>query len=102
MHAMTRRFAGKGAKELARLLEQKQAEVQKLMKEVPGLLSYNLIETADGCISFTLCKDKAGTDRSLTAAKDWLKANAGNLGLEPPTVWDGKVLVHVGADVAAH
>lgn len=102
MHAMARKFTGKGAKELARLLESRKGDVEKAMKEIPGLISYNLIETADGCLSFTLCKDKAGADRSLVVARDWLKANAASLNLEPPAVSEGKTLVHLGADVAAH
>ncbi len=102
MHAMTRKFTGKGAMDLAKLLESRKGEVEKIMKDVSGLISYNLIDTGDGCVSFTLCKDKAGADKSFALAKDWLKANAAHLELAPPTVSEGRVLVHLGADVAAH
>ncbi|MBS0563214.1 MAG: hypothetical protein JSR87_01630 [Proteobacteria bacterium] len=102
MYAMTRKFAGKGAAELARLLAARKGDVEKAMKQqVPGLVSYHLIQTEDGCVSFTLCRDKAGTDKSLSVAREWLKANAGHLEIPAPAVSEGKVIAHVGADVAA-
>lgn len=104
MHGMTRVYSGKGATELAKLLIARKSEVEKLISGVADLVSYDLIETRDGCISITVCKDQAGTDKSLAVARDWLKANAGHLGLGAPTVIEGKVVVHLGAKaaVAAH
>lgn len=100
MHAMSRQYSGKGAKELAKLLESRKGEIEKILKAVPGLISYNLIETADGCLSFTVCKDKAGADKSLAEARDWLKANASQLDFGQIVVSEGRVLTHLGADVA--
>lgn len=97
MHAITRTYTGKGAKELAKLLVERKGEVERLIGDVPGLISYELVETKDGCFSITVCQDKAGADRSLAVAKDWLKANAGQLGLGAPTVAEGKVAIHLGA-----
>lgn len=101
MHAMTRTFTGKGAAELVKLLISRKSEVEKLMRSVPGLVSYDLIETAEGLLTITVCKDKAGTDKSLSLAKDWLKANAAHLGISAPVVAEGKVAVHLRSDVAA-
>jgi hypothetical protein len=101
MHGMTRSFKGNGATELANLLVSKKKDVEKLMGTIPGLISYNVILTSDGCTTFTLCKEKSGTDKSLAVAKEWLKANAGHLGLNPPIISEGKVVVHIGSEVAA-
>lgn len=101
MHVITRTFKGKGAAELVGLLSSRKGEVEKLMREVPGLVSYDFVQTGDGCFSVTVCKDKAGTDRSLAVALDWLKANAGHLGLDKPIVAEGKSVIHLGADIAA-
>jgi hypothetical protein len=101
MHVVTRTYKGKGAVELAALLKSRKSEIEKLIGAVPGIVSYELVETADGCYSVTVCKDKAGTDRSLEVARDWLKANAGHLGLAQPAVAEGKAVIHLGADVAA-
>lgn len=101
MHAMIRTFTGKGAADLAKLLTARKSEIEKLIRDVPGLVSYDLIETADGCQTVTVCKDKAGTDKSLAIARDWLKANAGHLGVSPPAVSEGKVQLYLRADVPA-
>jgi hypothetical protein len=101
MHAMTRVYNGKGATELAKLLTARKSEIEKLISGVAELVSYDLIETKDGCISVTVCKDKAGTDKSLAVARDWLKANAAQLGLGAPAVSEGKVIVHLAAKTPA-
>ncbi len=101
MHVVTRTYTGKGASELAALLSSRKGEIEKLIGAVPGFVSYELVQTANGCYSVTVCKDKAGTDRSMEVARDWLKANAGQLGLAPPVVAEGKAVIHMNADVAA-
>jgi hypothetical protein len=101
MHAMVRTYSGKGATELTRLLIARKAEVEKLIGGVAGLVSYDIVETKDGCITVTVCSDKAGTDRSLTVAKDWLKTNAGQTGVGAPNVAEGKVVAHLGANAPA-
>ena len=104
MHAMVRTYSGKGAKELTKLLISRRAEVEKLIGDVAGLISYDIVETKDGCTTVTVCDDKAGTDRSLTVARDWLKANAGQTGVGAPSVAEGKVVAHIGSrtPVGAH
>ena len=49
-----RTYSGAGAKELFTLLEQRKAEVEAVMRTVPGLVSYTLVRSAedDG-----LCRD---------------------------------------------
>jgi hypothetical protein len=48
----------------------------------------------------TTCKDKAGVEKSLAEARDWLKANAGHLGLAASQVSEGKSVVHFGVAAA--
>lgn len=95
MHAIVRAYSGKGAKELFDLLEKRKADVEKLMRTVTGFSNYALIRTADGGVSVTVCKDKAGTDESLKKAKEWIKEHAANTGVGAPTVLEGAVLLHV-------
>ena len=54
MYAVVRTYSGAGAKELFTLLEQRKAEVEAVMRAVPGLVSYTLVRSAedDG-----LCRD---------------------------------------------
>ncbi len=95
MHAVVRSYSGSGAKELFDLLEQRLAEVESLIRAVQGFVAYSLIRTDDGGVSVTVCQDKAGTDESLQAARDWIQQNASDLSTSPPTISEGSVLLHL-------
>lgn len=95
MHAVVRTYSGQGAKELLNLLEQRKAEVERLIRAVPGFKAYSLIRTADGGISVTVCQDKRGADESLRVAKDWIQQNAANLSTRPPVVSEGAVILQL-------
>lgn len=95
MHAVVRSYYGPGAKALFDLLKQRKAEVERLIRAVPGFQTYSLIRTADGGISVTVCGDKAGTDESLQVAKDWIQKNAANLATQPPAVSEGTVILQL-------
>ncbi len=94
MHAVIRTYSGKGAKELFDLLEKRKSEVEDIIRAVSGFVSYTLVRTADGGVTVTVCKNKAGTDESLMVARDWIGKNASNLGTSPPTVSEGSVVIH--------
>ncbi len=95
MHAVVRSYSGSGASERFDLLEQRQAEVESLIRAVQGFVAYSLIRTDDGGVTVTVCQDKAGTDKSLQAARDWIQQNASDLSTNPPAVWEGSVLLHL-------
>ncbi len=59
MYGVLRSYSGDGAKKLTARLEERKAEVEALLRGVPGLISWGLMRTPDGCTTFTLCKDKA-------------------------------------------
>ena len=93
MHAVVRTFSGKGAKELADLLEKHKGDVESIIRSVKGFVSYTLVRTGDGGISVTVCQDKAGTDESMRVAKEWVAKNAGNIGVNAPKVSEGAVIL---------
>ncbi len=95
MHAVVRSYSGSGAKELFDLLEQRLAEVESLIRPVQGFVAYSLIRTDYGGVAVMVCQDKAGTDESLQAARDWIQQNASDLSTSPPAVWEGSVLLHL-------
>ena len=95
MHAVVRTYSGKGAKELFGVLEQRKADVEKVIRAVPGFHSYSLIHTADGGISVTVCKDKAGADESVRVAANWVKQNAPGVGASVPKVSEGAVILQL-------
>jgi hypothetical protein len=95
MHAVMRDYSGTGAKKLFNLLEKKTAEVKEVMMPIKGFVSYSLVRTARGGFSITICQDKAGTDESVRAARDWIAKNASDTGAPSPTVSEGAVILHV-------
>jgi hypothetical protein len=95
MHAVVRAYSGKGARELFDILEAKKAEVESLMRAVRGFVSYTLVRSGDGGYSVTVCNDKAGTDESAAAARDWVSRNAGGTGAAAPHTYEGPVITHV-------
>ena len=95
MHAVVRTYSGQGAKELFELLEQRKADVERIIRSVSGLQSYSLIRTAEGGISVTVCQNKSGTDESVRLAAEWVRENASELATEPPDVSDGTVVLQL-------
>lgn len=95
MHAVVRMYSGAGGKKLIDVLEQRKKEVEGLIRPVKGFVSYSLIRTADGGASVTVCEDKAGTEESMRIAREWIGKNAGDLGVSPPTVVEGSVILHL-------
>ena len=71
------------------LLEKNQADVEKTMRSVKGLVSYTLVRSEDGGFSVTVCNDKAGADESVEKARDWIAKNAAGTGVAPPTISEG-------------
>ena len=95
MHAVVRNYSGAGAKELFDLLEQRKADVEAVIRKVPGLMSYTLLRSDSGGVSVTVCKDKAGADESLKVAREWIQKNASNTGASPPAVMEGSVIIQI-------
>ena len=53
MYGVMRSYSGEGAKKLAALIEERKAEVEKVIRGVPGLITWGLMKTPDGCTTFT-------------------------------------------------
>ena len=91
MYGVLRSYSGEGAKKLTARLEERKAEVEATFRGVPGLITWGLMQTPDGCTSFTLCKDKAAADQSVAVARDWISKNASDIGVSAPTIAEGPV-----------
>jgi hypothetical protein len=100
MHAVIRTYSGSGANELFDLLENRKSDVEGLMRQIEGFVSYQLLRTADGGASVTICEDKSGTDESVRRAKEWIAANASQIRASAPDVLEGPVIVHLTASEA--
>lgn len=95
MYGVLRSYSGDGAKKLAARLEEHKAEVEGVLRGVPGLVTWGVMQTADGCTTFTLCKDKTGADLSVTVARDWVKKNASDIVTSAPAISEGPVNMRI-------
>ena len=95
MHVVIRSYSGKGTKALFDLLEKNKAEVESLIREVNGFVSYSLVRTARGEFSVSVYQDKAGTDASSRAAREWIAKNASKTGVAAPTISEGTVILQL-------
>ncbi len=95
MHTVIRNYSGSGATGLIDLLEDKKEEVESLIRAVTGFVSYSLVRTDGGCVTVTVCLDKAGTDESLQLAREWIQENAANLDVSPPAVTEGSNILYL-------
>jgi hypothetical protein len=91
MHVVTRTYP---STEVANILVSHKDEVEKLIRGVPGLVSWVLIRTGNSCMTATICQDKAGCDRSVEIAREWVSKNVPST-VGAPQVQDGEVLLRV-------
>jgi len=95
MHVIIRTYYGKGIKRLFDVGEQHEAELQKLMRSVEGLVSYTLARDRRGGFAITVCRDKRGLQQSLKVARAFLAQHAPEQSLAAMHVSVGKVITHV-------
>ena len=94
MHVVIRKYSGKGSTDLFDVLEKHKAELEPLMRAVPGFVSYTLARSTAGGYSVTVCQDQAGIDESVRVAKDWIAKNADHISASAPEVSSAKVILH--------
>ena len=94
MYAVVRQYSGSGVSEVVDAIEENNEEIEKLLREVSGLVSYSFIRTADGAMSVTVCQDKTGTDESVRVAAEWIQANL-SASVSPPVISEGTTVVQI-------
>lgn len=95
MHVVIRTYYGKGNKKLFDAGEQHQAELQKLMRTVKGLVSYTLARDGHGGFSVTVCRTKNGLRQSRKKAVEFLTEHAPGASLAAMHIYEGKAITHV-------
>ena len=96
MHTVIRSYADP---DLADMLASNRDEVEALLAGVPGVHSYFLIRTPEGCTSITVGEDETATSASTKTAAEYLRSKGATA--PSPSVISGEVLAHVGTGVTA-
>ena len=92
MYAIVRNYSG--ASQIFEELESKKDDVERVIRGVPGLVSYTLFRTTDGGVSVTVCQDKAGTDESVKVAAEWIRENITG-GSNPPAISERSTILQL-------
>ena len=92
MYAVVRNYSG--ASNIFDELESKKDDVERVIRGVPGLVSYTLFRTTDGGVSVTVCQDKAGTDESVKVAAEWIRESITG-GSNPPAISEGSTILQL-------
>lgn len=74
---------------LADAIIAKKDEVQKIISDVPGFVSYYAFRAGNTVTSVTVCNDKAGTDETTRRASEWVKQNVEAGTIKAPAINEG-------------
>ena len=96
MHAIIRSYSDPN---LADILVSHRDEVEEVIRAVPGVRSYTLMRTPDGCAAVVVGDDEGAIRGSTEAAAQVLREKAPSAAA--PTVVTGEVIVQLGAGVTA-
>jgi len=67
-------------------------ELEQLMQGLPGLVSYHLIETAEGVAALVVGRDRAACEECVRRAGRWMDAHLPDLATRKPLVVSGAVI----------
>ena len=91
MYAVVRRYKG-GSRIIEEVLRSR-AEVEQLIRGVPGFVAYYVVKTDDGGATITMCEDRAGAEESVRVAADWVRQHVQGA-ISPPEISEGEVPLH--------
>jgi hypothetical protein len=91
MHVTLRWYTGASA--LAEAMSANTAEIETLLRGVPGFIAYYSVRDGDNVTSITVCQDKTGTDESTRRAAGWVKENLKPGAVAAPRISEGDTFV---------
>ncbi len=94
VHAVIRHYRGES--QLFEELERRTDDVERVIRGVPGFISYHLVRTADGGFSVGVFEDESGAAESTRVAADWVRQNVPQATGSPPEVIEGRVILQLG------
>ena len=92
MYAVIRRYQGSAVMDA---VASHQAEVEEVLRGVPGFVAYYAVRAGAGGATITVCQDQAGTTESTRRAAEWIRQNVpGAAGGTAPEVTEGEVFIN--------
>lgn len=94
MYTVVRHY--KDAPALIDELERHKADIDPVIREVPGLIAWYLVRAGNGGFTVTVCADQAGVKESTTVAADWIRHNVTGVTVSPEII-EGEAIAPVNA-----
>ena len=91
MYASVRTYPGNAG--LADALAEHEDEIRQVIGGINGFKAYYLVKGEDATTSVSVFADQTGAEESNRAAAAWLAENLPDLGVAPPQVTAGEVLI---------
>jgi quinol monooxygenase YgiN len=92
MHVVIRKYSA--GPEVAADARPKLPDLEQTMRQTPGFVAYDFLETEDGIATITITEDEAGTQESMSRAANWVQQHLSNSGLGSPQVIRGETLIN--------
>jgi hypothetical protein len=94
MHATVRRYKGIAPGAVAELTRRR-ADVEAVLKGVPGLVTYHLLKTDEGITSVSVYENQAGIEEANRRVADWIKQNMPTSIPNAPEIVMGEVVMDI-------
>ena len=75
----------------------RKADIEALIRKVPGFVQYDLLRTRDGMTTLTICNDQAGAETSNSQVATWIGQNLPTMQATPPVITGGEDVLHFTA-----
>jgi hypothetical protein len=93
MYATVRNYTG-SPQGFADELVRRQDEVRSIIQGISGFRAYYLMRSAAGdVVSISVYDDQTGAEESTRQAADWVRTNLPDMGVSPPQVLSGEVVI---------
>ncbi|MFL5760594.1 MAG: hypothetical protein ACJ789_12775 [Thermomicrobiales bacterium] len=100
MYATMRHYPGIAPRVLNMWLSH-QPEIAALHRHIPGFVQYDLMRTAEGVTTLTVCTDRLGAEVANMSVAAWIEVNLPALLTPAPVIMGGEDLVHISAEPRA-
>ena len=97
MYATMRQYTGVAPAVFDTLMSRK-ADIETLIRKVPGFVQYDLVRTTDGLTTLTVCTDRNGTETSNKQVAEWIGQNVPALQASKPVISAGEDVLHFSAN----
>lgn len=74
----------------------KRAEIETLLKRIPGFAGWHLVATPDGIATVTTCETREACEESTRAVAAWQRSAMPDVAAHPPHVVSGESLLTFG------